>query len=133
MVDKRLTPTPKPKNNEADGAVTLRVAPPNVKVGVPKVDVKVDSPQLNMDSTAFAEALESLAIAINQLGQMQAQIAQQIAETNRQLTVLAGQQPNIKVEAPKVTLPARPRSFRVEVEDEDGETTYMRIAAESPN
>lgn len=133
MPDHRLTKTKPKPNNEADGTVTMRVSPPQVKVGSPVVNLKMDPPQFNMDSKAFADALESLAIAINQLGQQQAVIAQQIAESNKLMAQLAGNPPNVKVDAPKITMPSRPRSYSVEIEDEKGDVTTMTIEANSPN
>lgn len=133
MVDKRLATKPKPKNNESDGAVTLRVSPPQVKVGVPKVDVTVEAPQLNMDSSQFAEAINQLTAAMNQIAQQQYALLEIIREQGNAMASAAGSQPDIKVAAPVVKMPARPRSFGVEIEDEKGDTTYMRIVADSPN
>ena len=124
----RITPKPAPKNNEAEGAMTLRVSPPVVKVGSPQVTVKVASPQLNMDSKAFGDA-------INQLAQGLAQVAQQQGQILQAIQALASREVKVEVKPADVKLPAskRPRSFYVELDKDDGETVGMRISADTLN
>lgn len=119
-MDQRL----KKKTTSSKNTVEIPLATPVVRVA---------SPQLNMDTTAFADAIESLAIAINQLGQQQAAMLQQMAESNKLLAELAKTPSNVQVAAPNVSMPPRPRSFTVEVDDENGNTQRMRIQADSPN
>lgn len=128
----RLDPKPKPNNNgAAEGTFSVQVQPPNVKVGSPAVTVKVDAPQLNMDSAQFASAINELSAIVAQIAQQQNMVLQMLAEQLK--TVSNVTPPDIKVAAPVIKLPPRPRSFGVEIEDGNGDTTYMRIVADSPN
>lgn len=131
----RLNQKPKPKNNEADGTVTMRVSPPQVKVGAPVVNVKVAEPQLNMDSSQFANAINDLAKAMKQLADQQQMLLQVINDHHAVINSALARQPNIEVAAPKVTIPARPREFDVAfVEDDDGEVVGMSVRAKNlPN
>lgn len=130
----RLNPKPKPKNNEAEGSVNLRVNPPQVKVGSPQVRVDVPAPQLNMDTKEFAAAIRGLGSAIAAIADQQTQILQTMQQQQALLTELVRKDaPTVNVPQPTVKMAPRPRSFRVELEKEGGETVGMYIEAESPN
>jgi hypothetical protein len=132
MVDKRLNQA-KPRNNESSSAVELRVSPPQVRVASPKVDVKVAAPQLNMDMSALNKTMASLAQSVAAIAQQQATLLQVIREHHGAINAAMSNQPAIKVEAPQIKMAARPSSFYVELDNEDGETVGMRVRAKSPN
>ena len=132
MVDKRLEPKKEPENN----AVQLQVQPPQVRVRIPEIkipEIKVPESVVNMDTTAIADAINGLGQALVQIAQQQAAILATIQEHHGVINKAMTNQPDIKVEAPVVKIPPRPRSFSVEMEDEAGDKIYMNIEANSPN
>ena len=119
-----------------DNAVKLQVSPPQVRVRVPEIkipEIKVPEANVTVDTAGIADAINALGQVIIQIAQQQNAILQMIDDHHAVLNKALGNQPDIKVEAPKVNMPARPRSFTVEVDDGSAEPTYMRIRADTPN
>lgn len=126
-----------PKHNRlqappsSDGNIQMKVTPPPMRVKLP--EIKIPDINVAIDADGIAAAVNTLAQSMNMLAQQQAQILQTINDHHAVLNKALGNQPAIKVEAPKVTLPPKPRSFTVNVEDGNGETTTMNIRADSSN
>ena len=90
-------------------------------------------PAPQVDSKPIAEAIGQLGNALAAVAQQQTAILRAISEQNAVLREIAAKNPDIKVPAPTVKMAPRPRSFRVDLEKEGGETVAMQITAESPN
>lgn len=129
----KVTPKPKPANDQATGAVQLQVNPPVVKVGAPQIKVDVPAPQLNMDSKQFADAVSQLGQSMARLAQQQLAILSAIEQQTEVLRQLATRNPEVNVSAPTIKMPPRPRDFYVALDKDGSETVGMRITAESPN
>lgn len=135
MVDKRLTPK-KPTKPNNDGTMTLKVGQPAVNVRIPEIKVpQINVPEstVNIDMKGIEAALDTLVQGMNQLAQQQYALLEIIREHGNAMASAAGNQPNIEVKAPVVKMAPRPRSYSVEVEDENGDMVHMNIQANSPN
>jgi hypothetical protein len=113
--------------------MTLKVGQPAVNVRIPEIKMPQIKATVNVDVSGIESAVNSLAQSMQQIAQQQYALLEMIREHHYALNSIIGNQPNIEVAAPIVKMPARPRSFSVEVEGDDGEMTYMNIVANSSN
>ncbi len=122
--------TPKPNKSPMRESGIVRLPAPIVKVAAPQVTVKVDAPQVSIDAGEFTAAIKALTGQINTALNG---IAHAMAAHDKRLTEVAAEQQKllkaIAENKPIVQMPARPSSFYVELDKEDGETVGMRIAA----
>lgn len=129
-----LTDKLEPKNS--DGIMTLKVGQPAVNVRIPEIkvpEINVPESTVNVDMVGVERALADVAKHLNALAMHLDQLATKQQRTLEIIAQMADKEMSVTVDAPTVKMPPRPRAFGVEIEDEKGDTTYMRIVAESPN
>ena len=99
-----------------------------VRVNIPDINVPdITVPALTADMAPIAKVIGELSQAIQQIATTQTAILTALQQLAQQAP------PEIKVNAPEVKMPARPRDFDVAfVEDADG-IVGMKIRANLPN
>ena len=113
---------PKQQDNQA----TIMMNPPPVRVRIPEIKIPeikipaINVPETKVDTSGIAQAVSQLGSAIAAISQQQTAVLQQMAETNKLLEQLAGNDSHVKGEPAIIVLPARSRRFTVDVEDGDG-------------
>lgn len=132
QLESKPKPAPTPNRSSEPGGgqavAELHVAPPQVTVEAPQVTV--EAPQVTADMAPIAAALQQFAATIQagfdeitkRMGDHDARVVQ-IANEQKALLEALAQQP-----APTVKLPARPRAYEVEIDEEGGR---MRIEVEN--
>lgn len=111
------------------GLPPIHVSPPAVQVESP---VNVEAP----DMSGIASALSELSAIMVQLVKQQEAILKTLEEHHQTMGVLANREAKIsmpEIKVPQVKMPARPKSFSVQIARPGEEPTTMRIQADKMN
>jgi hypothetical protein len=117
----RLTP-----KNSGGAQASLNVQTPPVRVRMPEIkvpainipEIKIPEIKVSADMQPVASAIQAIGGAIAELGAQQARLAEQQSMLLEAIKTIASK-------APSKT--ARPKSYTVDFDKEDGETVGMRV------
>lgn len=114
---------------------TKRAALPEMRVNVSAPDVRVTP---TFDTAKLAAAIDRMSAIMTQLAKQQESLLKALGEQYQVMQVLAQREakiapPSVKVSAPKVSIPPRPRGFNVEIQRPGEEPTLMRVEADKMN
>lgn len=127
-----MTMTAKQKLDQAIAANQKTTKPAGV-AAFPK-PAKIPAPKVYVETAQFAAALDKVEQTLQSVLQAMAAHDARLVRTTEQLTSLLKQlnKQDIKVDLPDISIPERPTSFTVFVDDGD-EAIEMRIEADSPD